>query len=362
MINVSIPFSYRFIARFSYGLIAMPGCGLTRDDNKTFFVVCIWEYWVSCGYAYSIAALTSVATVASHSSGSILLHDLGGNSTSSVIIGNVLENFEAISQQRQEVCEENGGGQLNVVLPIGNRQHLCEFDPYLKDLHSHFDSRQSLVPLSEQLQECLLPPVGSQKLVQPLCTEAILTGERATENQDARTATAVADALALAKAAVQAARDAAALAEAQALAEVDGLDGFFYETALSHSSRAGIDKIWRFAFVDILGNSQITERGLTGEGNSKLDEYQGQTGMKENITARSKRGMERKAKRERVRQKAKEVASGIASSPVRRKAKRPVIGSYDPKNSLSSVLRDSTCTTLLTASEEAELSQRVQAC
>lgn len=347
--------------------VSLPTSSVTGGGWKKFERATNPFFWTSSDHlsprilgclrnALSVAASTSKSTSVSVSSESISWHDLKGSSGSLDIVGNVLATFDDIPQRRQEINEGNNLQQPKIFIQVTNSRHLYEIDTYDKNLDSHFDS--CLAPLSQQLQEHSLPSTGSQQIVQSLCTNPSIARESFTENQEATVAKAVTDVASLAKSTVE-----AVLAEDQGLEGAKIHSDVLY-TGASHPSSEDHDNIHTKGSVDMLGNSKLSDANLR-ERSSHLDEQQHPSDTSvnvHNVVVRSNRRMERKAKRDRVSQKTKELNSAIASSEVCQKRKKPVMASDDPTDPISSVLREPESRKLLSASEQAELSKGVQAC
>eukprot|EP01018_Ginkgo_biloba_P001546 Gb_19625 [translate_table: standard] len=175
--------------------------------------------------------------------------------------------------------------------------------------------------LSEHLQACFLQSTESKQMNHPFGTD--LTVFMGTD-------IAAAKAIALAKEAVEAARDVASLVRSQTFSEADNVAGFLSEAELLSFDCGALGKDCRPTSVNTLGDCQELGRNFTRKFISKIDGHNQESSLqrksnssmqiehkKEVITARSKRRMERKAKRKRAAGKAKEAAvASTSTAPV----------------------------------------------
>ncbi|RWR84361.1 hypothetical protein CKAN_01316900 [Cinnamomum micranthum f. kanehirae] len=206
----------------------------------------------------------------------------------------------------------------------------------------------------------LAPPVKTS-FGATLATETFLTGE------DALIAAAAAEALALAKVAVEVAKDAAVMPTTNTLKNLDSPESFTSKANLPLIENA---KFTETEHVDTLGHFATTEfqpgeENVPGssiaedsdERDNELELLRMQ--LSESITARSGRRAERKAKREKVAEQV--VTSVVTVKPGSSgRKKRASIQEVDYSDPLR-YLRGTTSTTkLLTYSQELELSAGIQ--
>ncbi|XP_057826271.2 RNA polymerase sigma factor sigB isoform X1 [Cryptomeria japonica] len=240
------------------------------------------------------------------------------------------EDEVELPQKVQENRDEDDRQHLKIALPLKNGQDFYGLGTDQKDKNAHLDS--CLVPCVEQL------PVRSQHLVQSSCTNLNMSRDTS-ENQETALAIAGRDAVALAKAAVEAAKQVAALVESQPLAEAKCQKSCFATPPL-YPSIADKDIVNK---MDTLDNSQTFEVDSARGEISKLNEQQIHlnTSVKvfhntDEATIKSNLQITRKIKRDWMSRKLKKSASVISSLLEHKRGK------------------------LLSAEEEVKLSQKVQ--
>ncbi|XP_077234760.1 RNApolymerase sigma subunit 2 [Tasmannia lanceolata] len=277
-------------------------------------------------------------------------------------------HFRASSPSSHSHFPHHNNSHLKIREPVCFRGHCVSLSTtvvvdveklQIPSLEAHSSSVAAVRPLT---YIGAIGPPAKTKYEATLATEALLTGEEAV------IAAAAAEAVALAKAAVEVAKDAALMVSTNnTYSKLDKPDDFPSEADILLLERARLTEMER---VGTINHSATAETRRPQEENMAIKDTENsnptdyelqllQMQHSESVAVRSGRQTERRARRERAAEKAAATVVSVKSGSSSKK-KRSALQDIDYSDPLR-YLRGTTSTArLLTATEELELSEGIQ--